>query len=117
MLELGHLLDDRLGADGIAQSPSGHAIGLGITAQEDQILRIVRRRWATLFVTACWTLDFFVAELVIDFVGEDQQVVFLCQGNHVLTGLIRGHHTGGIAGCVKEDEFGFVCDVRFKLIR
>ena len=47
-------------------------------------------------------LSAVIDELFVDLVGENQKVLFLCQGGNLLKHLSGINHTGGIAGSVQD---------------
>jgi len=99
LLELGHLFDDgfRVTArGGIAQAPAGHAVGFGVAFEQNAL---VGKQFGDGMVC-------FVAESIVNFVGNDQNVVFFCNFGGDFELFWRQSNAGGVVWGANDEHFG-----------
>lgn len=109
------MLDDRLGARGVAHAPACCAVGFSKPSDEQDILGSTwqaGRAWAGGFAGPMRDIraGFGVGELVVNLIRDQQDALGPAEVKEVLAFLFGADDSCGVAWGVEEDEFGAVGD-------
>ena len=110
LVDFHHGLPEGGGGAGVTEAPAGHGEGFGEAVEEDGALTHAGE-FDDAFVGAA-----VVEEFAVNFVGEDEEVVFDSEGGDFFE-FLRGHDaTGGIGGEVENEDAGIGSDDFFDVL-